>query len=46
VPGTPGLEIFTDASRDAYGHGTRTRAVCPDATSATDLGDCDEAVLN
>jgi hypothetical protein len=46
VPGTPGLELFTDASRDAYGEGTWTRAVCPDATSATDLGDCDEAVLN
>jgi hypothetical protein len=45
VPGQPGYEIFSDATRDSYGPATWTRSLCPEALSVVEIGDCTETEL-
>ncbi|WP_284292442.1 hypothetical protein [Luteimicrobium album] len=39
-PGIDGIEVITDATRDAFGPREWRLDRCPDATSVTDLGTC------
>lgn len=40
LPGAPGLDVVTDATRDRFGVDEWRWVACPDAGSLTDLGDC------
>jgi hypothetical protein len=42
IPGTAGVEVFTDATEDRYGSRAWSHRRCPDARSLQAFGECQE----